>query len=94
MVRGVCESERNRSTAQEIDSQGLGKARTGWTQNLFYMSEEGVSTPMLALRFSRSGRMAATALEQKGLTQYRVKFFAGFILEFECSSTRVTENQP
>ena len=40
--------------------------------DVFYMSEEGVSTPMLALRFSRSGRMAATALEQKGLTQYGV----------------------
>ena len=47
--------------------------------DFFYMSEGGVSTPMLALRFSRSGRMAATALEQKGLTQYGVKFFAGFI---------------
>ena len=33
---------------------------------------------MLALKFSRSGRMAATALEQKGLTQYGVKFLAGF----------------
>ena len=43
------------------------------------MSEGGVSTPMLALKFSRSGRMAATALEQKGLTQYGVKFFARFI---------------
>ena len=47
--------------------------------DFFYMCEEGVSTPMLALRFSRSGRMAATALELKGLTQYGVKFFAGFI---------------
>ena len=47
--------------------------------DFFYMSEEGVSTPMLALMFSRSGRMAATALEQKGLTQYGVKFVAGFI---------------
>ena len=34
---------------------------------------------MLALKFSRSGRMVAPALEQKGLTQYGVKFFAGFI---------------
>ena len=49
--------------------------------DFFYMCEEGVSTPMLALIFSRSGRMAATALEQKGLTQYGVKFFAGFILQ-------------
>ena len=47
--------------------------------DFFYMSRGGVSTPMLALRFSRSGRMAATALEQKGWTQYAVKFFAGFI---------------
>ena len=34
---------------------------------------------MLALKFSRSGRIAATTLEQKGLTQYGVKFIAGFI---------------
>ena len=34
---------------------------------------------MLALKFSRSGRKAAMALEQKGLTRYGVKFFAGFI---------------
>ena len=33
----------------------------------------------LRLKFSRSSRMAATALEQKGLTQHEVKFFAGFI---------------
>ena len=47
--------------------------------DFFHMCEEGVSTPMLALKFSRSGRMAATALEQKGLTQCGVKFFAGCI---------------
>ena len=47
--------------------------------DFLYMSEGGVSTPMLALKFSRSGRMAPTALEQKGLTQYGVKFFAGII---------------
>ena len=47
--------------------------------DFFHMSEEGVSTPMLALKFSRSGRMAARVLEQKGLTQYGVKFFADFI---------------
>ena len=37
---------------------------------------------MLALKFSRSGRMAATALEQKGLTEFGVKFFAGFIEQY------------
>ena len=47
--------------------------------DFFCMAEAGVATPMLALKFSRSGRMAATALEQKGLTQYGFKFFAGFI---------------
>ena len=47
--------------------------------DFLFMSEAGVATPMLALKFSRSGRTAATALEQKGLTQYGVKFFAGFI---------------
>ena len=47
--------------------------------DFFHMSEAGVSTLMLALKFSGSGRMAATALEQKGLTQHGVKFFAGFI---------------
>ena len=33
----------------------------------------------MRLNFSRSGRMAAAALEHKGLTHYGVKFFAGFI---------------
>ena len=34
---------------------------------------------MLAFKFSRSGRVGATALEQKGLMQYGEKFFAGLI---------------
>ena len=34
LVRGVCTSKRNRSTTQETDNQGTGKARTRWTQNL------------------------------------------------------------
>ena len=37
------------------------------------------SSTCLALRSSRSGRVTPTALEQKGLTQYGVEFFAGFI---------------
>ena len=47
--------------------------------DFFYMSESGVSVPHLVIKFSRSGRIAATYLEQKGLTQYGVKFFARFI---------------
>ena len=34
---------------------------------------------MLALKFSGSGKTDATVLEQKGLTQYGVRFFASFI---------------
>ena len=34
VVQSVCESKGNRSTAQETDSRGIGKARTGRTQNL------------------------------------------------------------
>ena len=47
--------------------------------DFFYVSEARVATPTLALSCSRSGRVTATALEQKGLTQHGVKFFAGFI---------------
>ena len=34
---------------------------------------------MLALKIQQVRQVAATTLEQKGLTQYGVKFFAGFI---------------
>ena len=37
----VCESEGNRSTTQETDNQGTGKARTGWTQNLLRLLHVG-----------------------------------------------------
>ena len=43
------------------------------------MSTDEKSVPMLALKFFRSGRAAATALENKGLTEFGVKLFAGFI---------------
>ena len=78
MVRGVCESERNRSQGnKELAKQEQYGPRI--YSDFFYMCVEGVSTPMHALTFTRSGRMAATALEQKGLTQYGVKFFPTFI---------------
>ena len=70
----VCKSKRNRSTTQKTDNQGTGKSKNR-------MDPE--STPMLALKCSRSGRISATALEQKGLTQYGVKFFAGVIQQTE-----------
>ena len=67
-------AQRRRQTNKELAKQEQYGPRI-----FFCMSEGGVSTPMLALKFSRSGRMAATTLEQKGLTQYGVKIFAGFI---------------
>ena len=45
----------------------------------FYMNDDEQSMPMLALKFSRSKRIAATALPYKGLTEYGVKAFARFI---------------
>ena len=81
-VRSVCKSKGNTSTTHETDNQGMAKQGQDGPRiysDLFYMSEAGVATAMLELKFSRSGRKTATALEQKGLTQYVVKFFAGFI---------------
>ena len=43
------------------------------------MSTEEDSMPMLALKNSRTGRIAATALEKKGLTEFGARFFARFI---------------
>ena len=43
------------------------------------MSENGAPTPHLAIKFSSIGPIAAIALEQKGLAQYGVKFFARWI---------------
>ena len=37
----------------------------------------------MAVKFRWSGRIAATALEQKGLTQYGVLFFARFVQQTE-----------
>ena len=87
---GKTTEEWRQSTVRERDQHRERTSATMATQeqepyepriysDFFHMSEGGVSTPMLALKLSRSGRMAATALEQKGLTQYGVKFSAGFI---------------
>ena len=70
-------AQNRRQTNEELAKQAQYGPRI--YSDFFNMSEGGVSTPMLALKFSSSGRMAATALEQQGLTQYGVKFFAGFI---------------
>ncbi|CAE8624736.1 unnamed protein product [Polarella glacialis] len=66
----------------------------------FFMSTEEESTPILALKFSRSKRVAATALPQKGVTPLGVKFFARFIAEtgvkrfLNCSDNGPVRPQP
>ena len=45
----------------------------------FYMNDDVESTPMLVMKFSRSKRIAATALPFKGITEYGTKVFARFI---------------
>ena len=45
----------------------------------FYMSDNTESMPMLAMKFSRSKRIGATALPFKGVTEFGVKTFARFI---------------
>ena len=47
--------------------------------DFYYMSSDETSMPMLALKFSRSGRLSATALPSKGVTEFGVKWFARFI---------------
>lgn len=47
--------------------------------DFFFMSTEEDSVPMLALKFSRSKRIAATALPHKGVSDLGCKFFANFV---------------
>ena len=54
-------AQRRRQTDKELAKQAQFGPRI--YSDFFCMSEGGVSTPMLALNFGWSGRMAATALE-------------------------------
>ena len=72
-------AQHRRQTIKELAKQSKNRMDPESTQTFFYMSEGGVATPMHALKFSRSDGITATALEQKGLTQFGVTFFAGFI---------------
>eukprot|EP00972_Heterocapsa_arctica_P098139 14481429-Heterocapsa_arctica.AAC.1 len=47
--------------------------------DFYFMSTGEESMPCLAVKFSRSKRIAATALEQKGVTEYGVKFFGNSV---------------
>ena len=70
-------AQHRRQTVKELAKQEQDGPRI--YSDFFCMSEAGIATPTLAFKFSRSSRVAAKALEQKGLAQYGVKFFAGFI---------------
>ena len=70
-------AQHRRQTFRELAKQEQDGPRI--YSDFFHMSDAGVSTPTFALKFSRSGRIAATALEKKGLSQYGVQLFAGFI---------------
>ena len=58
---------------QEVATQELYGPRI--YQDFLYMSETGVAAPMFASRPSRTGRVTATTLEHKGLTQTGVRKF-------------------
>ena len=45
----------------------------------FFMSTDEDSVPMLALKFNRSKRIAATALPRKGISRLGCKFMSNFI---------------
>ena len=66
-MRGVCVkgkgtgAQHRRQTNKELVKQEEYGPRI--YSDFSYMSEGGVSTPMLALKFNRSGRMGASAVE-------------------------------
>eukprot|EP00972_Heterocapsa_arctica_P020289 2994021-Heterocapsa_arctica.AAC.1 len=47
--------------------------------DFYFMSTDERSTLRLAVKFSRSKRIASTALEQKGMKEYGVKFWGNFV---------------
>jgi len=49
--------------------------------DFFFMNDDEKSEPHLALKFSRSGRIAATSLQNKGSTPLGVKFITRFVKE-------------
>ena len=78
----VCVSAKGSGTQHRrriFDSEAEKEGPRIFSDYFFMSTEEGGSKPMLALKFSRSGRMAATQLERKGVAAYGVKFFGRFI---------------
>ena len=78
------------STTQETDNQGIGKARTGWTQNQLRLLHVGgrscYSDACVDIQQVRQDSCHSVGAE--GLDAVWSE-----VLEFEGSSTRVTENR-
>ena len=64
----------NRKEAAEKEKEG-----PRVFSDYFFMNTAADAAPMLAVKFSRSKRIAATALQRKGVTEYGTKFFARFV---------------
>ena len=74
--RGVgSQHKRKRKQVAEASRDGA----TIYSDYFFMSSEDAGSEPMLVMKYSRSGRLAATALPAKGVTDFGVKTFKHFI---------------
>ena len=72
--RGTGAPHRRRKDAAREEEEG-----PRIMSDYFFMNDNEQSMPMLAMKFSRSKRIGATALQFKGVTEYGVKAFARFI---------------
>ena len=69
------------STGKRGTKQGRGERWTTHFSYFYFMNTAEDPVPMLVLKFSHSGRPAATALPAKGVTDYGQRFFTRFIKE-------------
>ena len=78
----VCVASRGLGQQHRRDKRELAlKSQEGpkVCSDYFFMSTDEQSAPMIAAKFTRTGTIAATALEAKGLTGYGIRWFAGFL---------------
>eukprot|EP00972_Heterocapsa_arctica_P111490 16413257-Heterocapsa_arctica.AAC.1 len=70
----VCVADRGQGTPHRRRDNMVEEERDGARifSDFYFMSTDERSIPCLAVKFSRSKRVAATALEQKGVTEYGV----------------------
>ena len=78
----VCVASRGLGQHKKRDRRALvEKAKDGpkVCSDFFFMSTDERSSPMVVAKFTRSGTVGATALESKGITNFGVRWFAGFL---------------